>query len=298
MNPVSASKHVSFSTAVLLLLLAAPGAHAKTTARYEAVLSDGARVDGDKVSGWHEHPGSPRLDNTVLFDAKRPLRWLRDNSLKPYRQGDRCPGYIEFVGGDRLVGRVAGIRPGGEVDGPYIPAHLLVKPAAPLHQPGRGSPQYVRVLPGRIGRVVFQGVSPRQLRPGTLFCFDGRRLGFLALRWQKDSVVLLLKDGTYKVKMSEIAEAHLPQIDPWQAYYEELAILSPECRRRLMRLETISGLIATGSDLRFDATWLQKQETLERIERIDGQIARMKTALKQQRGKCDRARADCAKQAR
>ena len=270
---------------MLLSLLAVTAARASTAARYEAVFRDGTRVYGQTVSGWHEHTGSPRLDNTALFDKNRPLRWLRDNSLKPWRAGDSCPGYIEFIGGDRLVGRVVGVRPAGEADGPYVPAHLLVKPAAPLHYSGRRSLQYVRVLPGRIGRVVFQGVSPSRLQPGTLFCLDGRRLGFIAIRWREDHVILLQKDGTCKVKVSEIAEAHLPRIDPWQAYYRELAVLSPQCRRRLMRIETTSGLIATASETRFRplafTTAAEKEQYENQRKSYDNQIEQAKARLTQ-----------------
>jgi len=300
MTSSSIPKRVSFLTAVLLFPLASPVVHAQSVARYEAVFFDGTRVDGDKVSGWHKHPGSPRIDNTTLFDARRPLRWLRDRRLKPWQADERCPGYIEFVGGDRLVGRVIEVGPGGETDGPYVPAHLLVKPPAALHLPVRVSPACVRVLPGRIQRVVFGPASRRRLRPGTLYCLDGRRLGFVRLRWQKDSVVLLLKDGTCEVKLSEIEEAHLPQIDPWQAYYKELAILSPACRSRLMRIETTGGLIATGSDLRFGAvpysTPGQKQRVMKHLKQLDEQISRMQNDLKGHRKKLDEAGAKFARE--
>jgi len=296
MTSLSIQKYVCFLIAVLLWPFASPISHAQKAARFEAAFFDGTRVEGDKVFGWHEHPGSPRLDNTALFDAKRPLRWLRDRRLKPWRAGQRCRGYIEFVGGDRLVGRIVGLRPGGETDGLYVPAHLLVKPAVTLRDPVRGSPEHVRILSGRIQRVVFGPAARRRLRPGTLYCLDGRQLAFLGLRWQEDSVVLLLKDGTREVKLSEITEAHLPQIDPWKAYYKELAVLSPGCRSRLTRLETTGGLVATGSDLRFSAVPYGrtdvKRQAMEHLKHLDEQIARMQNELKGPRGKLDEARAE------
>ena len=284
MTDLSIAKRVSFLTAVLLSALARPVLHAQGASRYEAVLFDGTRLRGDKVSGWHEHPASPRLDNTALFDAKRPLRWLRDDRLKAWRPGEGCPGYIEFVGGDRLVGRIAGVQQADVIDGVHVPAHLQVKPAAPLHDPAGGSPQYVRVLPQRIQRVVFRPASLRLLEGGTVFYLDGRRLVFVGLRWKEDSVVLLLKGGTCEVKLSEVAEVHLPGIDPWQAYYHELAVLSPRCRSRLMRIETPRGLIATGSDLRFGAapyaTAEHTRQAMGPVKRLDEQIARMRNELK------------------
>jgi len=274
----------------VVALLAAPVAHGQTAARYEAVFSDGTRIDGDKVSGWGEHPGSPRLDNTALFDAKRPLRWLRNRGLKVWRPG-LGDAYIEFVGGDRIVGRIVGV---GAAAGPYAAAHLLVRSVEKLHDSFRGPRLCVRVLPDRIERVVFGRVSPRRLQPGTLYYRNGRRVSFVGLRWQKESVVLLLPDGTREVKISEISEVHLPRIDPWRAYYRELATLSPACLSRLMRIETTGGLIATVGALRFVALPYgmsdQSRAAGEHIKRLDAQIANLESKWKANRLKLDRAR--------
>jgi len=243
MTITNISTRMSFAA---LVLLAAAVAHGRSEARYEAMFVDGRRLEGDNVSGWGEHPASPRLGDAALFDAKCPLRWLRDRSLKAWSSG-RHDSYIEFVGGDRLVGRIEGA---GAGDGVYTAAHLLVKPAAPLHQQVQGSPARVRILPGRIQRVVFRPILNRRLHPGTLYYLDGRKVGFVYLRWKDQSVEILLKNSTREVEMSEIAEVHLPPIDPWAAYYQELATLSPACRSRIERIETIGGLIATSSSLR------------------------------------------------
>ncbi len=280
---------------VAALLPATAALGEESAARYEAVFVDGTRIVGDTISGWGEGSEVLRLGDTSLTDVKRPLRWLRDRTLKPWSPSDR-DSYIEFVGGDRLAGRITGV---GGGDSPHDVAHLLVKPTARLHHPirGAGSPQYVRVLPDRIERVVLRADSHRRLSPGTVYYLDGRKLGFVSLRWRAESVVLLLKNGSREVEISELSEVHLPRIDPWVAYYRELATLSPSCRSRLVRIETVSGLIATGSDLRSDATWLPQPGTLSRIKRMEGQIERLKTVMKQQRSLCGQIRADCAKQA-
>jgi len=266
--------------------------HAESVARYEAVFADGTRLDGEKVSGWGELPGSPRLDETALFDAKRPLRWLRDRKGKAWRAGEYCPGYIEFIGGDRLVGRILGA---GAGDGLYAGAHLVVKPVAPLHQPVRASPGGVRVLPGRIQRVVFGSSARRRLHPGTLYYKDGRQVGFVFLRWKAESVALLLKDGTSEVKTLDIAEIHFPQIDPWKAYYQELAILSPACRSQMMRIETTGGLIATGSSLRFGAlahgTDAQQRSAERRMKQLGKRLASIESKRKTDQLKLDQTRA-------
>ena len=284
MTRLSIPKYLSV---LAVLLLAVPVARADSAARYEAVFVDGTRVDGDKVSGWHEHPGSPRLNNTALFDAKRPLRWLRDRRLDPWRPSERGGGYIEFVGGDRLVGRIEGVGAGAS---PYVPEHLLVKPAVPVHPPA-----LVRILPGFIERVVFWPSSRRRLHPGTLYYRDGRRLGFVYLRWGEDSVVLLLKDATREVKISDVAEVHLPRIDPWGAYYRELAILNPDCRSRMVRIETTGGLIATSGSLRFDALAYgdprQSPAAVAHLQRLDKLIASLESKRKANQLKFEQARA-------
>ena len=269
-------------------------------AHYVAALADGQRVEGDKVYGWYEHPGSPRLDKSPLLAPNRRLRWLSDRTLVPWKAPERCGGYIEFVGGDRLVGRVVGGWAGGRIAGLYVPAHLLVKPATPLHHPAWESLEEVRILPGRMERVVFGPPSRRPLQPGTLYYLDGRQQGFLRARWQEESVVLLLQDRTCEVKLSKIAEVHLPQVDPWQAYYEELAVLSPACRSRMLRLETTGGLIATGSWLRFRASVCgrpgKQQGIVQQIKRLGGQVAQMEAERKANQLKLEQAGANYRRQ--
>ncbi|MDP7286645.1 MAG: NPCBM/NEW2 domain-containing protein [Phycisphaerae bacterium] len=275
------------SIAVLVLLCAAIGT--ASAGRYEAVFSDGSRIAGDKLSGWGKRPVSPKLDNTALFDAKRQLRWLCDSKLKAWSP-DQYDSYIEFVGGDRIVGRIEGL--GGD---PNAPEHLLVKPAAPLHEPDKKIFTHVRVLPQRIERVVFQANSRRRLQPGSVFFTDGRRIGFLGLRWKDQSVVLLMKDSTRQVKTSKIAEIHLPRINHWKAYWRELAVLSPSCESRMLRVETISGLIATSSSLWFGASAygmaILRKRAMEHLQRLDQRIAQHQSKLKESKLRFDRAAA-------
>ena len=258
MTGSSIVKYALFFSAVLPALQ--PG-HllAEGSARYEAVFVDGRRIYGDKVSGWGGGPEALRLDDAALMDAKRPMRWLRDRTLKAWTPNGR-DGYIEFVGGDRIVGRIEGV---GDGDGLYVPAHLLVKPAATLGRP------HLRILPGRIERVVFRPSLRRRLAPGTLYYRSGRRGSFVQLRWRGESVSLLLKDGVREVPIADIDEIHLPRIDPWEAYYQALAVLSPDCRSRLMRIETTGGLIATSSSLRFSLDGEAKRHIVQPVWSLD-----------------------------
>ena len=295
MAGLNISEHMCVLVAVLLTLIASPVAHAQSTVQYEAVLSDGTRIEGSRLTGWHEYNSVPHLKGVRLSDGNRQLLWFRNRSVRPHNPSSNRLGFVEFVGGDRFVGRVIGLAPSSQTDGLYVPVHLLVKPAAPLHMPGYQPLTHVRILPGHVQRVVWGRATQRRLQPGTLYRADGRQLGFLRLRWQQDSVLLLLKNGTCEVELSKIAEVHLPKIDPWQAYYQELAVLSPACRSRLVRFETTGGLIATGSALRFRAapyaTPQAKQQAVDHLKRLDEQIGKMNAQRPANQQKLDQARA-------
>ena len=300
MTSLDISAHISILIAALLSLIAAPAVNAQSEVRYEAALSDGTRVEGNRLTGWHEHNAVPHLEGVRLHDGNRQLLWFRNRRIKPYSPSSNRVGFVEFVGGDRFVGRVVGGQPSSEIDGLDVPAHLLVASSAPLYVPGLQSLTQVRILPGRIQRVVWGRASQRRLQPGTLYYADGRQLGFLRLRWQQNSVLLLLKDGTRNVELSQIAEVHLLKIDPWQAYYQEVAILSPACRSRLVRLETTGGLIATGSRSRFRAapfaTPGQKQRAVDHLKRLDDQITKGNAAREANQKELQQARADYQRQ--
>ena len=64
---------------------------------------------------------------------------------------------------------------------------------------------------------------------------------------------MLVEEGVEQYPFAEIGEVHLPPVDPWQAYYAQLAVLSPDGRTRLMRWETTAGLQVTASGERFQA---------------------------------------------
>ena len=303
MSGMNVLRHMSVMLVAALLSAAAPPLHADSTVRYEAVFSDGTRLEGEQITGWGVHPGTPQLDNTSLQDAKRPLRWLRNLSLKPWRMPPTGGGYIEFVGGDRIIGRVVGSRPSSEAGGVYTPAHLLVAPAMSLPAVSHSrlkQPTPLRVLIGSIRRIVMTETPRLGRRGGTLLYHDARRVDFVGIRPGYDSLRLLLSSGSLNVKLTDIAEVNFPEIDPWGAYFRELGVLSPACRSRLMRLETAGGLIATGSELRFRAMPYPTDEHLTRalahLKRIEEHLARAQKTMKEQTEKFDKARAEYTRQ--
>jgi len=272
--------------------------------RYTAVLGDGRRVTGDKLTGWHAPGGTVRLDNAVIQKSGQALLWMRDSKLQPWQptDEDQRHGYIEFVGGDRIVGRIVGGEAESHADGVYVPAHVVIRPASTKRLFTHGdSVEYVRVLPGSIRRVVFRSGLRYRFQPGTVFFLDGRRVSFDRIRWREGSVLLLLKDGTRTAELLNIAEIHMPHTDCWQGYYRELAVLAPGCRRRLIRIETTDGLIATGSEARFGARRFTADSILQRahVQRIqmDQHIKRLEAKDLKYRQTVEKYRADYDKQA-
>jgi len=268
--------------------------------RYEAVFSDGSRLEGEQLTGWSKHAYSPRLDGTSLNDPKRPLRWLKDRRLKPWRKESWCTGYIEFVGGDRIIGRVVGSRPGRDAGGVRIGAHLLVAPATNPKIPARiQSPRQIRVRIDAVRRIVMTPNPREYYHPGRLVRKGGQNVDFASLRVGEDSLKLLLSNTAIIVKFDDIAEICFPQVDPWEAYFRMLGVLSPAGRSRLVRFETIDGLIATTSALRTEeqafATDTLKQRALLHLKKFNADLAGLEPELKEHEKTLASVRAEYAK---
>src|SRR5262245_58596110 len=112
----------------IVLFLACTAAHAAgRPARYVAMLSDGTRVEGDRLSNWYDSKGIPNLSGQhSLLSPANPFRWFRDRAVS---LPDLPQAFIEFIGGDRLPGVVVDYRTG--VEDPYhpLPPHLIVRVA-------------------------------------------------------------------------------------------------------------------------------------------------------------------------
>ncbi len=214
--------------------------------RYTGAWVDGSRRSGEEVGPWHHPESSPRLGGRPLFEGA-PIRWLLDNSAA----APNPPGaMVELVGGDCLPGRVVGVRRGDESLTRRLPPHLLVVPYARLDWPGGPSRPQIRVSMDWIRRIVWKHVTDRY-QPGTLIFRDGRRLDFRSVRLTERSIRLLREEGIREVALSDAAEVHWPEVDPWEAYFAQLAELSPDGTARIGTWETADGLRATASWDRF-----------------------------------------------
>jgi hypothetical protein len=234
-----------------VLLLASPGQSHGDDARYTGEFSDGKRIENAQLTGWG-NDNFPRLNGQALFDQASPIRWLRRDTTE---QATVPQAFIEMVGGDVLPGRVMGLGPTATLPEGEIGANLLVEPAIPLNAPDASPRSVVRVLTRWLRRVVWQRRSIDPYQPGTLFLRDGRQLAFKAVRFENRGVSVLTDIDRRVIPYGELAELDLPRMDGWEAYFEQLALLTPDCGLRLMRVETLDGLRATASSERFRPTF-------------------------------------------
>jgi len=219
------------------------------TYRHTAQWADGTRQAADTLGPWHETKSAPKLGDRELFDSRRPLRWLVDNSLAPPPVPDAM---VELCGGDCLPGTVIGFRDGTEDPRERLPPHLLVAASIRTAWPERLSHPEIRVTLPWLRRIVWQRVTD-QYQPRTLIFADGRQLEFRSIRFTATGVQILRQDGIREFSFGDLAELHMPAVDPWEAYFQQLAAMGLESDTRLVYLETATGLRATSTTDRFQA---------------------------------------------
>lgn len=217
--------------------------------RYLGEWTDGSRAVGHRVLPWHDARSSPKLAGRELFGRKEPIRWLMDTSLAPAPPPEQG---IAFVGGDFLPGQVTAHHGATDSPGLQTPPYLDVVPSQSLDVPGKSSRSAVRVTLPWIERIVWQRVSERY-QPRTLFLRDGRQLTFRSVRFAQDRIQLLLASGIRDVPLDEVAELHMARVDPWDAYFGQLAAFGPDRQARIAYLETAWGLRVTSSTASFQA---------------------------------------------
>lgn len=232
---------------LLLAVAAAPG-HGQQPARYVGRLANGQTLSGAAIADWHALEAAPRLDNQALLDPQNPFRWLRDRSL---RLSDPPAAFVETVTGDRLPGVAIEYGQGPSDTFDALPPHVTVEPQVELRRPRPWFSSNVRARLDSLRRIVWRKRSLDRYEPGTAFYRDGRMAAFRSVRFGRKSVYLLMDEGQTEAAFDDLAELHFPRRDPWEAYLEELAVLSTHGESRLLQVETTDGLIATASRERF-----------------------------------------------
>ncbi len=230
--------------------LGTPTLTSAQTARFTAQYVSGKRLNGAEIFDWNDEKADPRLDNQKLFFAADRILWIEDHAIAP---ADLPEAFVEFFGGDRLPGQVLEYRTGQESPFRKTPPCVIVAPEAAIDWPEGKRLGGLAVVARWLRRVVWQARDDDRYRPGTLFYLDGRQIEFRAARWSRNSVRLLLEQETRDVPFEEIAELHLPRPAPWDAWFDQLAMLLPDGTGLVMQVETGDGLRATASTLRFSA---------------------------------------------
>lgn len=235
---------------LLILLAALPAAvgKAQRPARFVARLQNGASIEGEVLANWHTADATPTLDGRPLGDAGNPLRWLRDRQLTAANSPE---AFVELFSGDRLPGVALEYRESASGSPEQVVPHWLVRPAIAQRPPQALDEPLVRVQAPFVRRIVWQRRHAASYRPGTVLLRDGSSRSFRSVRFEGEQALLLLATGLQRIRLTEMAELHLPAHDFWQDYFDELAVLSPNPGTRLMQLETDDGLIATTSLDRF-----------------------------------------------
>lgn len=217
--------------------------------RYLGKWTDGSVLSGDAVAPWNDTKSAPQLAGRPLVDKDRLIRWLQDETLLM----EAPPGsWIEFAGGDVMPGRVVGAGTGAESPALRLPAYLEISPYAPIDWPDGPSRPRIRVHQASVRRIVWQSAT-RAYQPRTLFYRDGRQMDFRAVRFTTSGIQLLREDGIQEVSLEEAGELHMPPVDSWEAWLDQVATISPDGAARLVQIETTSGMRVTSSTDRFQA---------------------------------------------
>jgi len=222
----------------------------KPDERFLGMLANGEYVHGDRVHEWHDAAAQPKLAGRSVFDGGNPFRWVIDQAVT---LGPPPNALVEFYGGDCLPGRIVDYE-APEYDS--FEAHdeyLIVEPAIAVDGPGEKRTPFLRIRTQWLKRVVFErklGV-PSEWRPGTAFLHDGSAVRFRGVRWAKGAVAVLTDDGVKTLLHSQIAELHLPDRNGWENWFEQLAVLSPDLKSRLLQIECENGLRLTTSMARY-----------------------------------------------
>lgn len=154
--------------------------------------------------------------------------------------------YVELLGGDRIAGSVVGFVGGKEASRLGLPPHLLVVPTSCSVVSVSGTkPEtsgVVRVVLAWVRRVIWERRRGTvHYQPGTLLLREGGHIEFRSVKWSGEGVTVLTTNGIERVAHDDIAELHLPKTDPWQAWYEQLAMSGVDPSQTLLRVGSVAG---------------------------------------------------------
>ncbi len=209
-------------------------------AEYTAVFTDGKRIKGH-LSEWGVQ-NTPKLNGAPLFDAGNAIRWLRKESGETPAQP---AAFIEIFGGDCMPGRLMSVGSSSSLEEGKLLSYLVFEPSVGINWWDGPQRSRIRVASRWLRRIVWERRSSDQYQPATLYYKDGRQLSFRSIRFTTTGVSALTENERRDIRYNELAELDMPRLDWWDAYFEQLALLTPDCKSRLTRLETSDGLRVT-----------------------------------------------------
>jgi hypothetical protein len=209
--------------------------------RYVATWADGNRTTVPEIEDWGAASGNPSLGGRRLFDGSNPARTIIDTAQP--RQRIAAP-YIELPCGDRLSGRVIEFQDGHELAG--VPAYFVAEPSLNLDVPNLFARPQIRIRAAAVRRIVAQPI-PGQLTPNSLQTVDGHREQFRSWRWRTNGIDVLTSSGVKHVGFRDLAAIEFDQPNTWDAWFQQLAVLSPGLESPLIRMELSDGTQLTTS---------------------------------------------------
>lgn len=218
--------------------------------RYFGVLRDGTVAVDTEIRDWNDAGAVPKIGGRDLFDANNPVQWIIDRQQPPPSVPNN---FVEFFGGDRLAGEVVGYRAMAESPFEAQPPHVLVRTAGDVQSPDDLQPAVLRVALDHVRRIVWEHRSQDVYRPSTVVLRNGGEVTFRSFRWTDLGISLLTEQGLRAISWSDLAELHFPKQDEWQTYIDQLSVLSPDLKSRLISIETTDGHRCTVSTTRMQA---------------------------------------------
>ena len=229
--------------------------------RFAAVFDDGRRFEGNLVSGWRGSGTRIARDG-----GTRPgVRCLLLDSLT----ADTAPpsdALLEFQNGDRIRGTICGYLAASTEPGQSGGPQVLVQPSQEFSRSqgfsrsrefgrsrefSRSSGRPIGVDIDWLRRIVFDTTGPsRSCPPWALVCRDGRVIVFRALRFNGDGLSALTDQGLVPLAYRELAEVAMQPLDPWEAYYRQLAVIDPDGDGSIVRLEAGQDTVLTATATR------------------------------------------------
>lgn len=230
--------------------------------RFVGQLSDGSRIFAERPIDWGDETVAPKLGGSAVFDAAKPLRWLINQGITSKSQ---LGPYVEFLGGDRFPGTVTHFESGLGDPLETTSDYLVVEPSVGVDLPDSPPSSFTRVCTDWLKRIVWEVTpgSPKEYRPGTAFLRDGSQHRFERLRWIDGGIAILTDGGLKSLFISQLAELHFPSQDPWNTWFEQVGVLSPDLTARLIQVETADGMLLTASTLRYKPQFHGDRNKLE-----------------------------------